>query len=121
AALEDATGVVGLFGASNMGVTQWLAASPLPPPLKAMFPDRTSANVYETRGYNNGAFTLADCLSWCVSNAVETADRLGVEAPEVGRVTALNRAARVAALAGDEAMAERCRAEVRQTYDGWLR
>src|SRR5207244_2249027 len=55
------------------------------------------------------------------SNAVETADRLGVEAPELGRVTALNRAARVAALAGDEAMAERCRAEVRQTYDGWLR
>ena len=120
AGLQGSTGAVGLFGASNMGVTQWMAAAALPPPLKAIFPDVTSPNVFETRGYNDGAFTLADCLSWCVGNAVETADRLGVEAPEIRQAAALGLQARSASLAGDDVTAERCRAELRELYDGWL-
>ncbi len=120
AGLEGSTGAVGMFGASNMGVTQWLAASALPPPLKAIFPDVTSPNVFETRGYNDGAFTLADCLSWCVGSAVETADRLGVEAPEIRRAVALGQQGRSASLAGDAATAESCRGELRELYDRWL-
>jgi putative CocE/NonD family hydrolase len=123
AALAGSTGAVGLFGPSNMGVTQWLAASALPPPLKAIFPDVTSVNVFETRGYNDGAFTLADCLSWCATNAVETADRLGLQAPAIRRAAALRRQAAAAREAGDSASAsaDRCLAELRSLQDGWLR
>src|SRR5437899_1945673 len=86
AALDGASGRVGMFGTSYLGQTQWLAASGRPAPLRAIMPVLAGPNAYEGRKYYGGAFQLGDWLPWTVRQAVDTADRLGVDAPELRRI-----------------------------------
>jgi putative CocE/NonD family hydrolase len=59
-----ADGKVGTFGASYMGVTQWLAAKRTPPSLKAMVPSITASNYHDGWTYQGGAFSLFFNISW---------------------------------------------------------
>lgn len=61
-------GKVGTFGASYMGATQWLAATQLPPSLKAMVPSITASDYHENWTYQGGAFSLFFNVSWLMSN-----------------------------------------------------
>ena len=101
AGLGGSTGDVGMFGTSYMGVTQWLAAASRPPALKAIMPVNAGPNFYEGFRYYGGAFQIGDWLNWAIGNALDTAERLGVEAPEVRHLNDLTEKAVVAASAGD--------------------
>ena len=59
-----ADGKVGTFGASYMGVTQWLAAKRTPPSLKAMVPSITASDYHDGWTYQGGAFSLFFNVSW---------------------------------------------------------
>ena len=61
-------GKVGTFGASYMGATQWLAATQLPPSLKAMVPSITASDYHDNWTYQGGAFSLFFNVSWLMSN-----------------------------------------------------
>ncbi len=62
-------GVVGTFGGSYVGGTQWLPARETPPALRAMAPVVTFSNMYEGNAYQGGAKVLHD-LRWVVANIV---------------------------------------------------
>ena len=59
-----ADGKVGMFGASYMGATQWLAATQAPPSLKAMVPSITASDYHNGWTYQGGAFALYFNVSW---------------------------------------------------------
>jgi putative CocE/NonD family hydrolase len=59
-----ADGKVGMFGASYMGATQWLAATQTPPSLKAMVPSITASDYHNGWTYQGGAFALFFNVSW---------------------------------------------------------
>jgi uncharacterized protein len=59
-----ADGKVGMFGASYMGATQWLAATQAPPSLKAMVPSITASDYHDGWTYQGGAFALYFNVSW---------------------------------------------------------
>lgn len=63
-----ADGKVGMFGASYMGATQWLAATQAPPSLKAMVPSITASNYHENWTWQGGAFSLFFNVSWLMAN-----------------------------------------------------
>lgn len=62
-------GVVGTFGGSYVGGTQWLPAREQPPALQAMVPAVTFSNMYEGNMYQGGAKVLHD-LRWVVANII---------------------------------------------------
>jgi putative CocE/NonD family hydrolase len=61
-------GKVGMFGASYMGATQWLAATQSPPSLKAMVPSITASDYHDNWTYQGGAFSLFFNVSWLMTN-----------------------------------------------------
>ena len=63
-----ANGVVGSFGPSYMGATQWLTATAAPPSLKAMVPSITASNYHDGWTYQGGAFALGFNVSWTMSS-----------------------------------------------------
>ena len=63
-----ANGVVGSFGPSYMGATQWLTATTAPPSLKAMVPSITASNYHDGWTYQGGAFALGFNVSWTMSS-----------------------------------------------------
>ena len=63
-----ADGKVGMFGASYMGTTQWLAATQTPPSLKAMVPSITASDYHDNWTYQGGAFSLFFNVSWLMTN-----------------------------------------------------
>jgi putative CocE/NonD family hydrolase len=63
-------GNVGMFGASYMGATQWLAAIARPPHLKCIVPMITASDYHEGWTYQGGAFQLGFNLSWTLANLV---------------------------------------------------
>ena len=63
-----ADGKVGMFGASYMGATQWLAATQTPPSLKAMVPSITASDYHDNWTYQGGAFSLFFNVSWLMTN-----------------------------------------------------
>ncbi|HLW71316.1 MAG TPA: CocE/NonD family hydrolase [Candidatus Binataceae bacterium] len=63
-----ADGKVGMFGASYMGATQWLAATQAPPSLKAMVPAITASDYHDNWTYQGGAFSLFFNVSWLMTN-----------------------------------------------------
>ncbi len=69
AAQPWANGVVGTFGGSYLGSTQWLPAREQPPALRAMVPAITYSDSYEGCAYQGGAKVLHD-LRWAVANIV---------------------------------------------------
>jgi len=62
-----ANGKVGMFGASYMGATQWLAATQAPPSLKAMVPSITASDYHDGWTYQGGAFALFFNVSWTMA------------------------------------------------------
>ncbi|HZU76581.1 MAG TPA: CocE/NonD family hydrolase, partial [Dehalococcoidia bacterium] len=106
--LEGASGVVGMFGGSYTGYTQFQAAARQPAPLRAIFPIMCSPSLYE-RWYEGGAVALGDMLGWQLGSALEAADRRHADAPELRRYGALGRELLEALLAGDQAAAARAR------------
>lgn len=60
------SGLIGTYGASYSGVTQWLPAPRAHPALRAMFAFVTAANVYELI-YYDGAFELGTLGQWAMS------------------------------------------------------
>lgn len=69
AAQPWSNGVVGTFGGSYLGSTQWLPAREQPPALRAMAPAITFSDGYEGCSYQGGAKVLHD-LRWVVANIV---------------------------------------------------
>jgi putative CocE/NonD family hydrolase len=63
-------GNVGMYGASYMGATQWLAAIARPPHLKCIVPLITASDYHEGWTYQGGAFELGFNLSWTLANLV---------------------------------------------------
>ena len=64
AAQPWSSGKVGMYGASYVGATQWLAALSQPPHLSAIFPNVTASNYHEGWTYQGGAFELGFNVSW---------------------------------------------------------
>ena len=58
------SGKVGMYGASYVGATQWLAALARPPHLAAIIPNVTASNYHEGWTYQGGAFELGFNVSW---------------------------------------------------------
>ncbi len=63
-------GNVGMYGASYMGATQWLAAIARPPHLRCIVPMITASDYHEGWTYQGGAFELGLNLSWTLSGLV---------------------------------------------------
>ena len=61
------SGPVGMFGASYVGATQWLAAIARPPHLSVIMPTVTGSNYHENWTYQGGAFNLGFNLSWTLN------------------------------------------------------
>lgn len=77
-------GNVGMYGASYVGATQWLAAAAAPPHLRAIFPQITSSRYDEGWTYQGGAFALGFVLSWTMTAlAPDSFRRIRRERPEV--------------------------------------
>ena len=84
AAQPWSTGAVGMYGASYVGATQWLAAISAPPSLRAIFPQITASQYHEGWTHQGGAFALGFNLSWAVAGlAPDTFRRLRKERPEL--------------------------------------
>ncbi len=78
-------GNVGMYGASYVGATQWLAAISRPPHLKAIFPLITASDYHEGWTYQGGAFALGFNESWTMTFlAPDTYQRLMKTQPELG-------------------------------------
>lgn len=77
AAQAWSNGNVGMYGASYVGATQWLAAISTPPHLKAIFPLITASHYHEGWTYQGGAFSLGFNVSWTLARlAPDTLMRL---------------------------------------------
>ncbi len=74
AAQPWSNGIVGAFGGSYLGATQWLAALENPPGLKAIAPFVTWSDLYEGMLYIGGA-PLLHGLVWSAAMGVEEARR----------------------------------------------
>ena len=66
AAQPWSSGKVGMYGASYVGATQWLAALSQPPHLTTIVPNVTASNYHEGWTYQGGAFELGFNVSWTV-------------------------------------------------------
>ena len=76
-------GQVGMYGASYVGATQWLAAITTPPHLKAIFPLITASHYHEGWAYQGGAFALGFNESWTMTSlAPDTYQRLAQTMPD---------------------------------------
>ena len=62
------TGKVGMYGASYVGATQWLAALARPPHLTTIVPNVTASNYHEGWTYQGGAFELGFNMSWTLGS-----------------------------------------------------
>ncbi len=69
AAQPWSNGIIGTFGGSYLGATQWLPAREQPPALRAIAPSITFSDGYEGCSYQGGAKVLHD-LRWVVANIV---------------------------------------------------
>ena len=61
-------GRVGMYGASYVGATQWLAAKANPPSLCAIAPGVTASDYHEGWAWHGGAFELGFNLSWTLGS-----------------------------------------------------
>lgn len=89
AALPGANGIVGMFGGSYMGFTQWAAAREAPPALKAMVPLITWADPNEGVFSRNGVFELGLEASWLLQRGLDVVSRRHRGSPvDLGRAFA---------------------------------
>jgi putative CocE/NonD family hydrolase len=67
AAQPWSNGKVGMYGASYVGATQWLAATSRPPHLVTIVPTVTASNYHDGWTYQGGAFELGFNMSWTLA------------------------------------------------------
>ncbi len=72
AGLPGSNGLVGMYGASYFGFTQWAAAREHPSALRALFPFITWADPMEGTFMRGGAVELGIGRHWGVQNALDT-------------------------------------------------
>ena len=72
---------VGMFGASYMGYTQWLAAVARPPHLEVMAPECCAADYWVASFDPGGTFRLAQRLGWTASLIAAMASEWGSTTP----------------------------------------
>lgn len=87
AAQPWSSGKVGMYGASYVGATQWLAAKTQPPHLTAIMPRITASNYHEGWTYQGGAFELGFNISWSMlqltlANFKNLGERLNLSAEQ---------------------------------------
>ncbi len=85
AAQPWSSGVVGTFGGSYLGITQWLAAREQPPALKAMASTVSPSDAYEGMAYQGGAHVF-HTRRWAAVMSTDEARRRAAHgaAPEGG-------------------------------------
>jgi putative CocE/NonD family hydrolase len=86
AAQPWSSGVVGTFGGSYLGCTQWHPARLQPLALRAMAPAVTLSDMYEGMAYQGGAHVMHG-LQWAIGMSLSEIQRRvasGEEPPEVG-------------------------------------
>lgn len=71
AQLPHSNGVVGMYGASYFGFTQWAAALHQPPALKAMVPFVTWNDPFNGVTFRGGALELGTAGSWQLNMALD--------------------------------------------------
>jgi putative CocE/NonD family hydrolase len=101
AAQSWANGRVGMFGASYMGYTQWLAAVARPPHLEVMAPECCAADYWAASFDSGGSFRLALRLGWTASLIATMAPEWGIEDPVLERLRQAFLEARAAVASGD--------------------
>ena len=94
-------GRVGMFGASYMGYTQWLAAVAHPPHLEAMAPECCAADYWAASFDSGGAFRLALRLGWTASLIAAMAPEWGIEDPTLEKLRQAFLDARAAVVSAD--------------------
>jgi putative CocE/NonD family hydrolase len=92
---------VGMFGASYMGYTQWLAAVARPPHLEVMAPECCAADYWVASFDPGGTFRLAQRLGWTASLIAAMASEWGIDDPALDRLGRAFLEARTAVLQGD--------------------
>jgi putative CocE/NonD family hydrolase len=107
AAQSWSNGIVGTFGGSYLGGTQWLPAREDPPALRAMVPEVTFSDMYEGCAYQGGAKVLHD-LRWTVANiipdAIQRRKARGEKIPEDITLPDVNSALNALPIAGHPAI-----------------
>jgi putative CocE/NonD family hydrolase len=101
AARSWANGRVGMFGASYMGYTQWLAAVARPPHLEVMAPECCAADYWAASFDSGGTFRLALRLGWTASLIAGMAPEWGIEDAMLDRLGQAFLDARAAVAGGD--------------------
>jgi hypothetical protein len=98
AAQPWSNGVVGMFGGSYVGMTQWLPAQEQPKALRAIAPMVTFSDLYEGMQYQGGV-KLLHGLEWSLAMSFETAQRRAANGEKpLPDLTGLNRDAMAAHL-----------------------
>lgn len=89
AQLPGANGVVGMYGGSYMGLTQWAAARMRPPALKAIAPLITWADPDDGVYTRGGALELGTTASWTLQMGIDRLMRRhGADVQALGRAIA---------------------------------
>ncbi len=77
AALPRSSGVVGMYGFSYQGMTQFMAAAAKPPALRCLAPAMSAWDVRAHFATEGGAFRLQAGMGWGCQLALETVRRTG--------------------------------------------
>ncbi|MBO0729057.1 MAG: CocE/NonD family hydrolase [Acidimicrobiaceae bacterium] len=101
AAQPWSNGRVGMFGASYMGYTQWLAAVAGPPHLEVMAPECCAADYWVASFDSCGTFRLALRFGWTASVIAAMAPEWGIDDPRLDKLRQTFLDSRAAALRGD--------------------
>jgi uncharacterized protein len=88
AELPHSSGVVGMFGASYVGFTQWITAVHSPKPLKAIVPSVTWADAADGFSWRGGAFELGVMALWLMQTGVDLLARRGGDVDAVRQLIA---------------------------------
>jgi putative CocE/NonD family hydrolase len=84
ARLPGSNGVVGMFGVSYFGNTQWMAAIERPPSLAAITPSLTWSDPMDGLLARGGAVELGLCAPWSLETGAGHLARLGLSEEELG-------------------------------------
>src|ERR1700761_4700464 len=109
----------GVFGASYMGYTQWLAAVTRPPHLVAMLPECCPADYWSASfgPGGGGAVRLSLRMGWTAAGLASMAPQWGIEDPQLDEVREAGLAVRDALASGDLAAVRPAKLRAAQVLD----
>jgi uncharacterized protein len=117
AAQPWSNGRVGMFGASYMGYTQWLAAVARPPHLEVIAPECCAADYWVASFDSGGTFRLALRLGWTASVVASMAPGWGIEDPRLDKLRQAFLETRAAMIAQDPAAVRTARETAKSLLD----